>query len=324
MCLKKKNKVGCSEKVDYNSCQRQKQLIKKTIIFVSSKNGKLKTFFINGKSLQNHGDIHNSAEISCLAVCKNDHLYTGDSFGRVKRWVLDEKGKQLKLQIDYGCIQGDIINSIDTNIANLFISDSSGNFKQINQFNDKEMYDFGQIHDGEIMCVASNNEFAFSCDNLGNVCQIITNASFNVHEYQNVCTKGITTIAVVKNYLWVTNVEGCLRQINIDDYELERDEIKLHDNAIASICSNDYFVYTSDVTGIMRKFGASDRKIQHDFGVVCKGQILKMTIDDDYLVICSEEGEIKVFSLEDDKQLHKFNSGFGRSTSDIKISSFLL
>ena len=97
MCLKKKNKVGCSEKVDYNSCQRQKQLIKKTIIFVSSKNGKLKTFFINGKSLQNHGDIHNSAEISCLAVCKNDHLYTGDSFGRVKRWVLDEKGKQLKL-----------------------------------------------------------------------------------------------------------------------------------------------------------------------------------------------------------------------------------
>ena len=29
MCLKKKNRVGCSEKVDYNSCQRQKQLIKK-------------------------------------------------------------------------------------------------------------------------------------------------------------------------------------------------------------------------------------------------------------------------------------------------------
>jgi len=80
-----------------------------------------------------------------------------------------------------------------------------------------------------------------------------------------------------------------------------KDEIKLHDHAITSICSNDYFVYTSDVTGIVKKFGASDRKIQHDFGVVCKGQILKMTIDADCLVICSEEGEIKVFSWEDDK-----------------------
>lgn len=325
MCRKKKNQVGVQpDKVDSNRYEPESITLKKSIIFVSSKNGKLKSLQTNGKGIQNYGDIHNSRDITGIVICKSEHQYTGDSMGRVKRWTITEKGKQLKLLIDYGCIQGDIINSMDTNVGGLFISDASGNFKQISQDNHKEVYDFGQIHDGEIKRVSANDEFAFTCDNFGNLYQISIAELDIVNEYNSLCGKGINGIVVAQDFLWVTDKEGGLRYIKINDQFLYKDYIKIHDHEIVNICSNNVFVFTEDVTGLVKKFCAKNREFQADYGIVCKGRTHKMTCDSDYLVICNEEGEMKVFNCEDDKQLHKFNSGFGRSTSDIRISSFIL
>ena len=153
-------------------------------------------------------------------------LYIGCQDGMLKQYSTEEK----RISYNYGKIMSDNIWSCVTtaNKTNLFVSDFSGNLKQIDLNTHQVIKDYGKIHNCiKVIVVDKNEEYLFTSNfNEPSMKQWSIAKQMMVKAYTNIFKdKGVSSMVVTHDNKWlfVGGKTGHLLQFDIENQCVTKD-----------------------------------------------------------------------------------------------------
>jgi WD40 repeat protein len=115
-----------------------------------------------------------------------------------------------------------------------------------------------------------------------------------------------------KKYLFVSDMSGCLKQINVKTQEVVRDYGKIHRGIHSiAITSDDKFFFTSgkEDNGHVKKFSVRNGQMIEDYGAVFENDRVESMIttpDNKWLFAASTRGHLKQIPLESQGEVHDY------------------
>jgi len=91
---------------------------------------------------------------------------------------------------------------------------------------------------------------------------------------------GSMTLTMNCEAMFISDLNGYVKQINLESEEILVDYGKIHLRSVLQMCvsSCNRFLYTSDIRGNLKVFSTENGEVVKDFGKVHQGQIWAMSL----------------------------------------------